>query len=385
MSLVVGGALANKAGNGGEAWVRLSWIRGFQQLGLDVWFVEELTSDQCVDAAGRRVVPDEAVCVRFFRDVVQRFGLESRASLLVDGVPIVGPALADLGDLASQSTLVNISGHLAHPDLFRAFRRRALVDIDPGFTQIWHAQGMPGARVDDHDMHFTIGENIGTPGCPIPTGGVRWRPVRQPVVLDDWPACEPPPERDRFTTVSSWRGPFGPVEHEGRRYGLKLHEFRKLVAIPEMSPHTFEIAVNIDPADGRDLATLHHHGWRTVDPARVAGAPETFRSYVQGSGGEFSAAHGVYVDTASGWISDRTVRYLTSGRPAIVQDTGFGRRLPAGDGLLPFRTLDGAVEAVNRVVGAYEHHAAAARALAEEHFAAEHVLARFCDEAGIDV
>jgi hypothetical protein len=384
MSLVVGGALANKAGNGGEAWVRLSWIRGFQQLGLDVWFVEELTAEQCVDAAGRRVVPDEAVCVRFFRDVVQRFGLEPRASLLVDGVPVVGPPVADLADLASQSTLVNISGHLAHPELFSGFRRRVLVDIDPGFTQIWHVQGMPGARVSEHDLHFTIGENIGTPGCPIPTGGVRWRPVRQPVVLDDWPAREPPAERDRFTTVSSWRGPFGPVEHDGRRYGLKLHEFRKLLALPKRSPHTFEIALNIDPADGPDLEALHHHGWRTVDPARVAGDPDAFRRYVQGSGGELSAAHGVYVDTASGWISDRTLRYLASGRPAIVQDTGFAHRLPAGEGLVPFRTFDDAVDAVERVVGAYEHHGAAARALAEEHFAAPRVLADFCDEAGVD-
>jgi hypothetical protein len=47
------------------------------------------------------------------------------------------------------------------------------VDIDPGFTQFWHEQGLAGANVPGHDVHFTIGEHIGTPGCPIPTGGIR--------------------------------------------------------------------------------------------------------------------------------------------------------------------------------------------------------------------
>ena len=41
-TVLVGGAVANKLHNGGEAWVRLSWIRGLQRLGLDVWFVEQI-------------------------------------------------------------------------------------------------------------------------------------------------------------------------------------------------------------------------------------------------------------------------------------------------------------------------------------------------------
>ena len=38
-TVVVSGAIANKLLNGGEAWVRLSWILGLRRLGLDVWFV----------------------------------------------------------------------------------------------------------------------------------------------------------------------------------------------------------------------------------------------------------------------------------------------------------------------------------------------------------
>jgi hypothetical protein len=304
--------------------------------------------------------------------------------LIVGNAAVLGPPLEELMALAPSAALVNISGHLTNPLLFGRFRQRVYVDIDPGFTQFWHAMGNPGARVDGHDLHFTVGENIGRDGCDIPTSGIAWRPVRQPVVLDDWPPVPTgPTERTRFTTVGSWRGPFGSVEYEGRTYGLKLHEFRRIIELPRRSRYTFELALDIHPAEERDLAALAHNGWRLADPSEVAGDPCAFRSYVQRSGAEFSVAQGVYVDTNSGWFSDRTVRYLASGRPALVQDTGFYRRLPVGEGIIAFRTLDDAVAGADAIVGDYERHAIAARAFAEEHFDSDRVLARFCDDAAI--
>jgi len=371
--VVVAGALANKAGSSGEAWVRMSWVRGLQRLGLDVWFVEDLA-----DSASNRQVAED-----WFRAVTERFGLQGRAALITQGEAIAGPSLEELRAVAEGGTLVNISGHLTVPVLFRAFRRRVMVDIDPGFTQFWHEAGIPGANVEGHDLHFTIGELIGTPGCPIPTCGVEWRAVRQPVVLDDWPVVAPSPQTDRFTTVGTWRGPFGPVEHGGRRYGLKVHEFRKFIALPRRSPRDFEIALDIHPADEGDLAALRENGWQIVDPREVAADPDAFHAYVQGSGAEFSVAQGVYVDTRCGWFSDRTTRYLASGRPALVQDTGFTRTLRAGDGLIAFRTLQEAAEGADDIMARYPEHCAAARRIAEDHFAADVVLARFCNEAGM--
>ncbi|MGH9135745.1 MAG: glycosyltransferase [Acidimicrobiales bacterium] len=368
-AVVVGGALANKAGSGGEAWVRLSWIRGLQRLGLDVWFVEELG------------VPDDRR-IAYFRGVTERFGLADRATLLVGAEAAVGPPVDALLDVAASATLVNISGHLSSQPLFGAFARRVFVDIDPGFTQIWHAQGNPGARVDGHDAHVTIAENIGQPGCSIPTAGIDWLTVRQPVVLDDWPVAPPPDEPARFTTIANWRGPFGPLEFDGRRYGLKVHEFRKLLELPRKSPHAFELALNIHPGDEQDRLALVEHGWRLTDPG-IAAEPEGFRQFVRRSGAELSVAQGVYVDTASGWFSDRTVRYLASGRPAVVQDTGFTRTLPAGEGLLTFRTLDDALAAADDVAARWDDHAAAARAFAERHFDSDRVLARFCEHVEI--
>jgi hypothetical protein len=107
------------------------------------------------------------------------------------------------------------------------------------------------------------------------------------------------------------------------------------------------------------------------------------RAYVQGSGAEFSAAQGMYVDTACGWFSDRSVRYLASGKPVLVQDTGFSQILPDGEGLLAFRILEEAVAGAEEIAGRYSEHCAAARKIAEEYFEAERVLARFCEQAGI--
>jgi hypothetical protein len=77
--------------------------------------------------------------------------------------------------------------------------------------------------------------------------------------------------------------------------------------------------------------------------------PDALRRYVQGSGAEFSVAQEVYTQTRSGWFSDRTVRYLASGKPALVQDTGFCRNYPVGEGLLAFSTLEEAVAGAGRI------------------------------------
>jgi hypothetical protein len=369
---VVAGALANKPGQAGEAWVKLSWVRGLQRLGIEVWFFEQLAESMAQDEPARA----------WFRAVTEHFDLAERAALLDGDESVIGPSLDELADVAEEATLVNISGHLTFPRLFGTFRRRVMVDIDPGFTQFWHDAGLEGANVAGHDAYFTIGERIGRDDCPIPTAGIDWRPVRQPVVLEDWPLAEVK-EGDLFTTIATWRGPFGPVEHGGRTYGLKVHEFRKFVELPRRSPHRFEIALDHDPADQGDVDALREHGWRVVDPQVVAGDPEAMRAYVQGSSAEFSAAQGVYVDTACGWFSDRSVRYLASGKPVLVQDTGFSHTLPVGEGLLAFRSMEEAIAGANDISSRYAEHCAAAREIAERYFDAERVLGPFCEQAGL--
>ena len=403
--VIVAGALANKPFNGGEAWVRMSWATGMRRLGYDVYFVEQIDPAACTDSAGRPADAAASVQRQFFAEVARAFGLAGRAALVATGGP--APAVCEgvpwhdlLRAAAEAELLVNISGHLTLRPVLDAVRRRAYVDIDPGFTQFWHADPATPFEVAGHDAYFTIGENIGDPACPIPTGGVAWRTVRQPVVLDDWPVV-PAIRPNRFTSVASWRGAFGPVEYGGRRFGLKVHEFRKVLDLPDRgsrtagsaageaagaasaAPAEFELALAIHPADAADRAALERNRWRLVDPAAVAADPASFRRYVQGSGAEFSVAQGIYVDTASGWFSDRTVRYLSAGRPALVQQTGFGRHLPTGEGLLAFTTVDEAAAGAAAILGDYDRHSRAARAVAAEFFDADRVLPRFLAEAGV--
>lgn len=383
-TLVVSGAIANKHVNAGNAWVMLSWILGLRRLGFDVWFVEQIDEATCVDAAGAPTAFAQSENRRYFEQVVECFGLSERASLLYEGGRAVsGVALDELLAVAEEARLlVNVSGHLDLEPLMQRLRRKAYVDLDPGYTQFWHADGTGGARLEGHDVYFTVGENIGRPECGIPTCGLDWKAVRPPAVLDEWPVAAGG-DQGRFTTIAAWRGAFGPVYFDGRTYSLKVHEFRKVIELPRRSQQRFEIALDIHPGDDRDREALESNGWTLVDPRVTVPGPLEFRDYVQRSGAEFSVAQGIYVETRSGWFSDRTVRYLASGRPVLVQDTGFSANLPVGEGLLAFTDLDGAVQGAERIAADYEHHRRAARAVAEAHFDSDTVLSRFLEEAGI--
>jgi hypothetical protein len=384
MSLIlVAGALANKYRNGGGTWERLSWVTGLRRLGHDVYFVEQIAPGSCVDTVGAASHFSDSVNLAWFRSVTQWFGIAEHSALVyAGGEQCAGLPWNRLQDVArAADLLVNLSGHLTLAPLLERIRRKAYIDVDPGFTQFWHADPDTPFAIAEHDCYFTIGENIGQPDCPIPTNGILWLPIRQPVVLADWPVARTG-RPERFTTVASWRGAYGPVRFHERTYGLKVHEFRKYLRLPRQvaAPSVFEIALEIHPSDGKDLATLQENRWCITDPGTVAGDQVAFRRYVQESGAEFSVAQGIYVETNSGWFSDRSVRYLASGKPVLVQDTRFGRHLPVGEGLVAFRTLEEAVAGVERIVGDYERHCRAARAIAEEYFDSDKVLGRLLKE-----
>jgi hypothetical protein len=375
-TVLVSGAVANKHANGGATWTRLSWVLGLQRLGCTVAFVEQLDPAHCIDDAGAPADFWGSANLDYFRRVMDAFGLADRSALVHGSGPeSFGLTIPELCDFAGEADLlVNISGHFEVGPIVSRILRKAFVDLDPGYTQCWWESDALRAGLAGHDLFFTIGENIGTPESPIPTGGIQWRPIRQPVLLEQWPVIQSS-VGDPFTTVASWRGPYGPVQCAGRRYGLKVHEFRKFVELPERVTSAFELALDIHPDDAADRNLLLQHGWRLADPGAVAGDPNAFRTYVQSSGAEFSVAQGIYVESNSGWFSDRTTRYLATGRPALVQDTGFSRRYPVGEGLLAFRTMDDAIQNVERIVRDYPGQCRAARCMAETYFDSDVVLA----------
>jgi hypothetical protein len=382
--LLVGATIASFPGNGGIAWERLSWVLGFRRLGYDVVWVDQLGLGHCVHPVGAEA-EGYAGClnVPWFETIVERFGLIGSAALIGDaGESLAGVRFDDvLRASAEAELLVNPGGDLRDVELKRRARRAVYVDVDPGFTQLWLASGRPVPRVEGHDVHFTIGENVGMLAADLPTSGIEWRHTRQPVVLDEWPLATEDVE-PRFTTVGRWRGtgPHGPLDDIGSPFPQKGDELASVIDIPERTGLPFEIALDTRGEQApRDL--LERHGWRVVDPASVAPDPDSFRRYVQGSWAEFSVAKGAYVTTSTGWFSERSARYLASGRPVLVQDTGFSRTLPVGDGLLAFRTLEEAVDGARRIAADYEQHRQAARRIAEEYFDSDKLLTRLLEEA----
>jgi len=381
-TIIVSAPIANKPFNGGNAWAHLSYVLGFRRLGYDVHFVEKIDPAACVDENGCSSSIEASANRQYFRHIAREFGLEARMSLISSDLrTIEGVAFQDLVDIAKSSALlVNISGHMDVEEITDSVACRAYMDLDPGFTQFWQAEGTGGFAVREHDCYFTVGENIGAEDCLIPTNGIRWRRTRQPVVLDDWPVCDDAGFR-HFTTVATWRGPYGPVSYGGRTFGSKVQEFRKFAEIPKRTNETFEMAVKIHPGDQSDRDLLCRNSWRLVDPLQAVPDASSFRSYIQGSGAEFSVAQQMYVDTNSGWFSDRTVRYLASGKPVLVQDTGFLRNYPVGKGLLAFSSVEEAAAGVRDIQEHYSEHAVAARQVAENYFDSDRVLGELLSEA----
>jgi len=381
-TIVIGGSLAQKPARGGHTWVLLQYLLGFRRLGWDVLLLDRLEPYMCHDAAGRGCSLHESVNLRYLQSVMARFGLDGNFSVSYDhGREVVGLGREEVLSRTKNSPfLLNIMGFVDDDEILAEAPRRVFLDIDPGFGQIWSDLGLHDP-FDGHDEFVTIGENVGRHFCKVPTCGREWITTPQPVMLDEWPASAP--AGDRFTTIGAWRGSYGTLEHRGRKYGQRVHEFRRFLEMPSLTRQEFEVALDIHPDETGDLARLADNGWRLVDPKVVAADPIAYRSYIQGSKAEFMVAQNMYVEARSGWLSDRSLCYLASGRPVVAQDTGLDGLYALGEGLLTFTTVEEARAAVEDVCRDYGRHARAARALAEDCFDSSKVLQRLLDKLAV--
>ena len=379
-TILVGGSVAQRPGNGGHTWVFLQYLLGFRRLGYDVALVDRLESDMCVDETGRPCAPEDSENIRYLAAVMERVGLGDCWAVLCDGgARSLGMSRTALDRAADGAQMIlNVNGFVDDPGVLERVGLRAYLDIDPGFGQMWRALDLHDMFAG-HDAYVTIGERIGADDCTVPTCGLDWITTPQPVLLDEWVEQPAPASDSRFTSVASWRGPFAPIEYEGVTYGLRVHEFRRFATLPGRSAEEFEVALDIHEAETADLELLDANGWRLADPAIVAGDPWAYRDYVRSSKAELMVAKGMYVKSRSGWVSDRSICYLASGRPVVAQETGFSELYPTGSGLLSFDDLESAAAAVEEVAADYPRHAAAARALAAEHFDSDRVLRRLLD------
>jgi hypothetical protein len=386
LRIFVSGMIAADPGQGGAAWAVLQYVLGLRALGHDVFLVEPVPPESIVPGGSPEGAPEGAplaasINAAYFRDVVARFGLTARAALLrQDARETVGLSYGELASAARGcDLLINISGMLTDPTLFDAIPRRAYLDLDPAFNQLWQEVEGIDMHFEGHTHFFTVGGLIGTPACGIPACGRKWQPIVQPVVLTEWPITPGDPAGP-WTTVANWRG-YGSITYDGVLYGQKAHSFRRLLDLPAQSGARIRPALRIHRAEKSDLAALRAHAWDFVDPAHVASTPEAYREFVRDSAGELGVAKSGYVESRCGWFSDRSVCYLASGRPVIAQDTGFGAYLPTGDGLFAFSTVDQAAGAMEIVGSDYARQSRRAREIAEEYFRSDLVLGALLDRA----
>ena len=361
---IVSGMIAATPWQGGAAWAVLQYLLGLRRLGCSVYFLEPLDRPEALSSDAPR----------YCEQVMERFGFQDRWALIPpQGADPIGMRRERIRSVAQEADLLlNVAGMLSDADVLDRVPVRAYLDLDPVFTQLWHLVEGVDMRFDRHTHFVTLSDRVGESQSAIPDGGREWIPTLPPVVLQEWPPAERL-ERHALTTVGHWRS-YGSVERGGIHYGQKAHSLRPLIDLPSRVRIPFELALAVHPDEVRDLKALRENRWILLDPATLAATPDTYRDFVQGSWAEFGLTKSGYAVSDSGWFSDRSACYLTSGRPVIAQDTGFGRRLPVGAGLFAFTSADDVVAAVEELERDYERHRAAARELAVEHLDSDRVL-----------
>jgi hypothetical protein len=227
---------------------------------------------------------------------------------------------------------------------------------------------------------FTYGENLGSADCPVPMERYRWIPTRPPVCVDWWAPKRPPPPEAALTTIANLKHSDKDVVWGGQTWHWSKHlEFQRFISLPRRSRVPLGIALG---ASGGLDDQIRQNGWHITSSGDVVD-PSAYREFIWDSLGEFTVAKGQYVQTRSGWFSDRSVCYLAAGRPVITQNTGFGKYVPTGEGLFPFDTEEEALAAIEAIAGDYQRHSAAARAIAREFFGTEPVLKNILRDIGL--
>ena len=353
---------------GGGVW---SWMMqyplGLRALGHNIFWLELIKS------SGDRA-RDGDLAANFLARI-KRYGLAQDAAVLVfDDIEVQDLNLAEvygrpaltIFDLVRSADLLWNMASAIHPPFLNRFRRKALINVDPGHLQILATQyefglkehtsfsrsdrtfRMPDAKCRSSTWRGELSYHLYTCRCGRP------RPV---------PAPTRPSLRSR--------------NGRGRSFPI-----RAAPSAPPSAPHTCvtwicrsgqgvrsRLATNIGDTDPiHDRETLEAGGWRVVKPHDVAPTPEAYRDYIRTSRAEILCPKPIFREMNTGWFSDRSVCYMALGRPVLAEDSGFGDFVPTGQGVLEFRDTDEAVAGVAEIDGNYAMHSRHAREIAADLF-----------------
>lgn len=371
---------------GGLTWHYLQYMLGFKALGHDVFYVEDSyrfesdASAWCYDPDRNTVDPDPTPGLKFASHVFERVGLGDSWGYYDAGTAEwLGPNSRICRQRCENAELVvNVSGANPVRSWFEKTPIRVFIDTDPVFNQIRHIQNDTYRNLAlQHSHFFSFAENIAQGTSNIPDDGIRWQTTRQPVALDHW-EVSPGPAAGPYTTVMAWESYKGRTEKcGGLEYGLKSHSFEAVWDLPRSTRAAMEMSLFNSPAPRERLLGS---GWQLRDGAAVSRDPWAYQDYIRNSKAEFSVAKHGYVVSNSGWFSERSACYLASGRPVLVENTGFTEWLETGQGIVPFVTAEDALAGIESIDSSYTRHCTAARELAANNFDAKRVLSSLIDK-----
>jgi hypothetical protein len=379
MARIIAGSYMVRYPLGGMMSWTLQWLVGLHRLGHEVIFVEKSQySHSCYNPLLRQSGDDCSYGLDAVTRLFERFGLDDGWCYVDYGGTYHGMSRNAIEECFHGADLfLDLGTHGAWLVEASCAKKRVLVDGEPGYTQIRMRNGSYG-NADAYDHYFSNGANIGTPFSKAPTAGKSWKPVFNPVVAGLFEVV-PPPRGARYSTVMNWQS-HAPCEYEGRQYGQKDVEFARFMELPCHVSAGVELAVS---GSGIPRTEIESAGWEMRDAQEVTISHDAYLDYIRTCRAEFSVCKNIFVALQTGWFSDRSAAYLASGRPVVLQDTGFSRHLPVGEGLFAVNDVAEAAAAIAEIEADYDRHSAKAREIACEHLEAAVILPEFLHEIGI--
>jgi hypothetical protein len=376
-TIILGSYMVRYPLGGNLSWA-LQYLVGFKDLGHDIYFVEKYAyPDSCYNPMQQVEGDDCSYGLKVVSQLLKTYGLEDKWCFVERGDIYHGLSKKDIEEVFKRADLYIESGaHGAWDEEASWVANTAYIDVDPGYSHIkLHNDLESGRPVPIYDRYFTIGINIGKEDNIIPTVGLKWKYILNPVNTRLF-TPRIPVRNAPYSTIMNWRS-YATVRFKGESYGQKDVEFEKFISLPLITNAPFEVAISGGFGRTFNSKKLLKNKWTLNDAQRVTISFDAFQNYIAGCKGEFSVCKNVYVATQSGWFSDKSAAFLASGRPVILQDTGFGNYLPLGEGLFAVKTKEEAKEAIEKVESNYSFHSKKAREIACEYFEATTVLDKF--------
>ncbi len=392
--LILGAVLARcPRGAAGHTCAVMNWALSFRNLGWEVHLVECLPEKDLEYDANA----EESVQERFWRETCKEFGFIGSESLLIEETPGNSSAknsrrarwIEDrekFRAVAQEADLfLNYSGQFKRLDLLGPHTPKVYLDVDPAFTQLWAEVSHCDMNLTGHDVFWTIGRSIGSPEALLPDAGIQWTPTLPVVCADAWAglsdslatSVQSPNSSSLWTTVAHWYG-YGAMPWQGREYTGKRESFLALRDLPGLSGLPLMLATDLQREWG-DYDEFESAGWRFISSAEVCADVPAYLHFLQTSRGELGVAKGGYVTSRCGWVSDRSLVYLSLGCPVLLQETGWTRHVPDQPGLRAFSTPEEAAARLRQIEADHSSESRAAREIARTHFSPRTILLPLLD------